>query len=312
MTTTLRSRNRVGLQHELQTYQIHPYGEESDIPPSNTQYINCLGENYSTAEIISNNKFRDELDQEDNLKNIETSNLSLENPIKQKLLDDCINPEALPSGDERVRSIQQVMAVFTTQLVLTSLYTIWLLKFKSGESMYVRLAAFTALFSTTLAFHKYSVRLHPVIVLLCFGVFSVALPYSVTLATCLMDNVVLSFLLIQLCTSSLGMCLYAWTTKYENWSGKEELSFMVIPQIFACLVMIFILGANPFWVIMTGVLSLFVGIIIADCSKDNIVPAKSLDQLLSDAMAIHFNIATRSLFLFKIKIMRLARKSNWF
>lgn len=312
MLSNFRPRNRAGYQCEFEMYQKYCTGDESELPPPNTQSHNRLGDNNSAAEVISYDVFRDELDFDYQIEKVETNSCSVERSIKQKLINDSINPEALPSGEDRVKSIQQVMTIFTAQVVVTSIFTIWLLNFNTEGSVYLRLTALCCLIAAALAFNKYGTVLSPLLMVLCFGVFSVALPYTMTLVACLMDSVVLTFLLIQVSVMSLGLCLYTWTTKYENWNGKEELIFAVTPIIFASVIMILLFAASPLAVVLTGGLSILLGILVADCYKDNIVPAKSLDQLLSDALDIHFNIVRRAAFLFKVKLLRLARKANWF
>lgn len=305
------ARNKAGMQYELQILQRYCTGDESDLPPPNTQAHNRSGGD-DFEEVISLDRLRDELDQEEPLQNAETTSSSFENPIQKRLLSEAINPEALPSGQERVRSIQLVMAVFTAQVVLTSVFAVWLTMSGHDESNYLHLAAFAAVVAAALAFNSWGTIFHPLMVVACFGVFSAALPFALTLVACLMDRVVLIPLLVQLSAMSLGLCLYAWITKYEDWSGKEELFFMVIPIIFASLILTLLFAASPLLVGCTGVLTVLLGIVIADCTKDNFVPAKSLDQLLSDTLTIHVSIIGRATFLFKIKICRLARKSNWF
>lgn len=308
--SNIRRTNSAGVQYGPQIFESYCTGDESELPAPNTQVDNRSGggdKDPIDIQLLET----EEHDQDTSSRDFDSSFTSQE-LLDEKLFSDSINLEALPSGEERLKSIQQVMSMFTGQFIFSSVCAVWLLFHSQAYSIYVRLGASGFLVAMTLAFNKYGVNFKPTTALLCYGVFSASLPFALTLVACLINCVVLSHLLVQVSALSMGLCLYSWTTKYENWSRKEEVKYAVTPTIFASALMILLFAASPLAVVVTGGFSLLIGHVLSDCAKDNIVPASSLDQLLSDAVAIHFNIATRAPFLFSLKVTRLARKANWF
>jgi hypothetical protein len=308
--STLRSSNQPARQYELQIYGEYCTGDESALPPPNifSEYQSGSSMIVSGLE-VEKNRIDSGLQE---LMNIETNSTSQDGLILEKLIQDSINPDALTSGKDRIRSIQQVMASFTAHILLSSVIASLLLSEGVVTSIYARALAAILGIVINLIFNKYGATMSPCLAILCFGVFSFCLPFALTLIACLIGNVYFNHLLVQLSALSLGLSLYALTTKYEDWSGNDELLFSVASTTFASLVMTMIFSASLLAVFITGALVILVGMVICDCAKDNIVPANTIDQLLSDLIAIHFNIVIRSPFLFKLKFSRLARKANWF
>lgn len=309
--STLKSNSLVAYQYELQVYRDYWTREESELPPP-TALSDNQSEGSSEASELANDIFRDELDHDELIEGYKPNSRFMDAMAFEILIEDAMIPKALPSGGERIKSIQRVMATFTAQVVLSSVVAAWLLNQDICGSVYLRLLATAVLIVMTLAFNKHSISLTPCLIIMCYGVFSACLPLSLTLVACLIGDVFLSNFLTQLSALSLGLCLYAWTTKYEEWSQKAELFFAVASTVFASLVMTMVFSASPLAVMLSGTSTLLLGVVICDCAKDNIVPANTLDELFSDLVAIHYNIVTRTPIFFKLKARRLARKANWF
>lgn len=300
-----KSSNRYGRQYELQTIERYTTGDESDLPPPTSPQILA-----SPGVAISLEKFRDELDHNSPVEHAETASSSFENQIKQRLLSESIN-EALPSGSDRIRSIRLVTAAIAAQVVIAAGVASWLLSQETPNDT-LRLAALTALVASTLAFSWFGGALRPVLVILCFSVFSTSLPMVLALANTFLDKEVLLPLMVQLGMAVLGLTFYAWTTDYEHWSRAAEITHILVPLVFSSLVLTLIVGFGPISTSVTGSATMLLSLVYADCLKDSIVPAVSVDQLMADTLAVHLGVVGRAAFILRLKASKLARKANWF
>lgn len=300
-----KASNRYVRQYEMETTQRYTTGDESDIPPPNNSQILA-----SPGVAISLEKFRDELDNNSHAVQAETTFASLDSPIRQQLLRDSIN-DALPTTSDRVRSIRKVTLVIAVQILFAYFCALWLLS-RDFTDTSIKLVALVALVASAMTFSRFGCALQPAATVLCFGVFSISLPLTLTLADSFLDSQTLLALLANICAVVTALALYAWTTEYEEWSGNLELVFTVVAVVFGSLVMILVLDFQPQATILTAVASLFVGLVYGDCSKDSLVPAATLDQLLVDVMTVHVGVVSGSAFILRHKASKLARKANWF
>lgn len=143
-----------------------------------------------------------------------------------------------------------------------------------------------------------------------FLVFSVSLPGVITLGANISSDADIQHLLFQLLGMLSGMCLYAFTTKYEEWSSTEELVFATAPNIFVSALLGIVFTDRYFALTVTSVLVFCLGVAIRDCSKETLIPASSLEQRLSDIFLIYRESPFRLGAIAKTKIEKLIEKPD--
>lgn len=301
MNISFRASSRASRQYEMQNYTA---GDDADLPPPTKPNVRA-----SPGMTIDLERFRDELDGDCQVELRDTTSESFEMVAKQRLLSESVN-EALPSGEDRVRSIRLVTGVIALQVLLATICAGFLLSCES-LSPGLSLASLFLLSGSCLAFTRSCGSFSVASIVVCFLLFSVSLPLC--LSSVPLPLSVLGIFLIQLAASHLAIAIYAANTTHDSWSSVTEKIFAVMPVVFVAVGSTAVNGGDQILavtVVTTGVAVL--SLVYVEVTKDSIVPAANVSQLMSDVLAVHTGVVYRVVFLFRMKLVRLARKANWF
>lgn len=302
---TLNSGPAGHLQFELQVYRdTHTSIVPSPLPdpPGSPP----LTEPYNFE--LPLNKLRSKSDLDAELNQAETGSQSPEITLRHRLMSDCMSLESQASGEERVQAIRQVLTLLSIQVLAIAIWTGCLIK--NQPTLVCQVVAIGTLSAGCLLLSHFNTRLRPVVIVITFAVTSAAVPYVASLATRVFETGTIGQTLVQLGAMTIGLTLYAWTTRYEDWSSKEELVFSIAPVCFTSMVCCFLFGTNMLPAIVTGIAVAFLGAVVGDCAKDITIPAQSLDQRLLDVASIYSNGLSRSRFLIARKAARLFEKAT--
>lgn len=155
---------------------------------------------------------------------------------------------------------------------------------------------------------KFGARLTSSAVLFGFMLYTMGIAFSFRLLATLVSEELVSHLLVQVAVATLGLLYYSWTTSFGDWGHIEERIFGAVPSILATLVLWLVLGHE----ILPLTISLAIGLtwclVHSECSKDITIPAKSLDQLLSDVVFLHLSTLETIKFLACQKLRRAFEK----
>lgn len=212
------------------------------------------------------------------------------------------------SGDDRVSAIRAVLLVFCTQ-VLVCCATAGILLYNGDKflpSASVRIFALGGLIVTAYAAYQSYCVLNSCkwLSMINFGVFSGCLSVNLASLGMLLPSGMMNHWMAQFCAAVLGLTIYAWMTRYEEWSTKEETMFNLVPVVFASALMLFFLGNNYLSIIGSGVLSFGICRLLQDCSKDSFSCLERLDLLCGEVIGLYSSCLGRLHFLLAHKFQK--------
>lgn len=211
------------------------------------------------------------------------------------------------SGDDRVAAIRAVLLVFCAQvLVCCASAGILLSKGHLLPSAPVRIFALCGLIVTAYAAYQSYCVLNSCkwLSMINFGVFSGCLSVNLASLGMLLPSGMMNHWMAQFCAAVLGLTIYAWMTRYEEWSSKEETIFNLVPVVFASAVMLFFLCNNYFSIIGTGALSVGICRLLQDCSKDSFSCLERLDLLCGEVIGLYSSCLGRLHFIVTRKFQK--------
>ena len=212
------------------------------------------------------------------------------------------------SGDDRVSAIRAVLLVFCAQ-VLVCCGTAGVLLYNGDKflpSASLRIFALGGLIVTAYAAYQSYCVLNSCkwLSMINFGVFSGCLSVNLASLGMLLPSGMMNHWMAQFCAAVLGLTIYAWMTRYEEWSTKEETIFNLVPVVFASAVMLFFLGNNYLSIIGSGLLSFGICRLLQDCSKDSFSCMERLDLLCGEVIGLYSSCLGRLHFLLAHKFQR--------
>lgn len=212
------------------------------------------------------------------------------------------------SGDDRVAAIRAVLLVFCAQ-VLVCCASAGILLCNGQEflpSAPVRIFALCGLVVTAYAAYQSYCVLNSCkwLSMINFGVFSGCLSVNLASLGMLLPSGMMNHWMAQFCAAVLGLTIYAWMTRYEEWSSKEETIFNLVPVVFASAVMLFFLCNNYFSIIGTGALSVGICRLLQDCSKDSFSCLERLDLLCGEVIGLYSSCLGRLHFIVTRKFQK--------
>ena len=212
------------------------------------------------------------------------------------------------SGDDRVSAIRAVLLVFCAQVLVCCATAGILLcngdKFLPTASL--RIFALGGLIVTAYAAYQSYCVLNSCkwLSMINFGVFSGCLSVNLASLGMLLPSGMMNHWMAQFCAAVLGLTIYAWMTRYEEWSTKEETIFNLVPVVFASAVMLFFLGNNYLSIIGSGLLSFGICRLLQDCSKDSFSCLERLDLLCGEVIGLYSSCLGRLHFLLSHKFQK--------
>lgn len=235
-------------------------------------------------------------------------------PLQQQDLGspDCLVEDCLPSGDQRVRAIRQVLLSLAIQLTCCSVWTAVLLLDPQKTPPAVKAAAVLAVLGSWTVYWKCQSSSTPAVRLVVFCCFTAGLPYSLTVLGDLFNPEDLSHGLFQLCAVMFGLCVYAWTSSYELWSSSEESLYAVIANLFASAVLGVLISDRLLPVVVSGLAVGVIGALVSECSKDVMIPASSTDQRLADILGVYSSIFSQASFKLRRRLGKVWHQPDLF
>lgn len=237
-------------------------------------------------------------------------------PLQQRQ-DELCSPDylvvdCLPSGDQRVRAIRQVLFSLAIQLSCCSIWTALLLLDPQQTPPLVKAAAILAVVGSWTVYWRCQSSMTPVMRLLVFCCFTAGLPYSLTVLGDFFNPEDLSHGLFQLCAVMFGLCMYAWTSSYELWSSSEENLYAVIPNLFASAVLGLLISDRLLPVVISGLVVGVIGALVSECSKDVMIPASSTDQRLADILGVYLSMFSQASFKLRRRLGKVWHQPDLF
>lgn len=216
-------------------------------------------------------------------------------------------------GESRVRGVRYLVTSVSLHMVLISSLTLWMM-FSNAlpQSRLILVSGMLAAGFSGYGINKNSGRLSSGLVLVGFASFTTGIAFGLCLLGTFISREFLIHMLVQLVVACGGLCLYAWTTKYEGWSQIEERVFSSVPCVFVTLVMWLVLSSKVLPLVTSSTATLLWSLTLAECTKDSIIPARSTDQLLTDVVCIHLSTMDRLKFVALHRLRRAYQKVDIF
>lgn len=291
--STIRSGCARRQQFELQVYrQAVQEMSDQDTPPPNLYFLRG-----------------------DEILEVEPQRLKDETCLEDTKLthESLIRPLEPSAASVKLTAIRQTVCSFSVHLGLVLFSTLWFLSQEQTGLPSKAILQISAIFSAVVSFqllHRLQERAGTVILGSLFLLFSCSLPVVLATAANVVPAEDLQHACIQLLAVLLGICIYATTTSFDEWSECEELLFALAPCVFASVIMMVLFTDRYIPVVISGVVVGLVGLALRDCSKDTLIPATSLSQRLLDVVSLYRGAGSRLGFIVKAKVERLIEKPD--
>lgn len=195
------------------------------------------------------------------------------------------------SGDDRVHAIRAVLLVFCAQVIICCISAGLLLSSGSGlvPGTPVKVFALCGLIVTGYAAYQSCCVLNSCkwLSMINFGVFSGCLSVNLASLGMILPSGSMNHWMAQFCSAVVGLTIYAWMTRYEQWNTKEETIFNVVPIIFASAIMLFVFGNSFISIVASGALSFGICRLLQDCSKDSFSCLERLDLICGEVIGLY-------------------------
>ncbi len=216
----------------------------------------------------------------------------------------------LTAESARVDAIRRVVTAVGLQMVAVLIITYWL---RVTDLASNRLALLTGLLLTIGSAYllcKHGSKFRRFSIVLGFASYTVSIAMGFALLSSLASDIIVNHLLVQLLVATIGLCYYAWTTKFEEWNSCEEKVFGAVPCILATVVLWLILSNDIVPLAATMAVSLAWTLIQSECTKDVTIPPKSVDELLEDLLFLNISTLDMLKFLAVHRLRRIYEKVN--
>lgn len=208
----------------------------------------------------------------------------------------------------RIDAIRRVVTAVGLHIIAVSIITHWLQATGLVSNRIVLMAGLLLAAVCSYLLCKYGNKFSRFFTVLGFASYTAGLALSFVLLSSLASATAVSHLLIQLLVATVGLCYYAWTTKYEEWSSCEEKVFGAVPCILATLVLWLVMSHEVLPLAVTMLVTLAWSTIQSECSKDITIPAKTLAELLADVLFLNLSTLDMLKFLAAHRMRRLFEK----
>lgn len=255
-------------------------------------------------------RFLTESDNELGLSSVKGSLCVAENRCRLISRDTAEDTQDDAGSQSRVKAIQSILTATCLQLLIVAGSST--LMIQAGYEFSRLYLLIGILFCGFAAYqvNKLSGRLSTGLVTLGFIVYTIGLIAFICLLTSFVTKQSIFDGLIQLSVACSGLTCYAWTTSFNNWSHVEESIFCAVPCLLSTMVFWIVLSQSLVPLIISLACVMIWTLALAECTKDIMIPASSLSQLLTDLVCLHLSAVDRIKFLAVHRIRRAYEKLN--